>query len=135
MRQQDWVSYGGGAEIVLAVVPVAAAAAVACAAIRLPRAVQPPIPGRPGRITPLTTWELAIASLLVRVSACLVQVLRAALARAPRPDSTTPVTLNAVSKTLALVTALTLSWPQPDPYRAPHRARAPVISARNGAIS
>jgi len=88
-----WVSYSGGAGIVLAVVLVAAAAAVAYAGARLPLPARLARPGRTAKIVMLAAWVLAIALLFVSVAAYLTQVYRAGLERTPAADPITPVTL------------------------------------------
>jgi hypothetical protein len=93
MSEQSWVSYSGAAEIVLAVVLAAAAAAVAYAGIRLPLPARPPRPGRTVKIIMLATWVLAIAALLVCVAVYIAQVSRAGLAHTPPANPITPVTL------------------------------------------
>jgi hypothetical protein len=92
-RSDPWVSYSGTAEIVLAVVLAAAAVAVFCAGLRLPLPARLPRPGRAAKITMLAAWALAIAALLVSVTAYIDQVYRAGLERTPRADPITPVTL------------------------------------------
>jgi len=89
----SWVSYSGGAEVVLAVVLAAAAVAVACAGFRLPLPARLPRPGRAATIIMLAVWVAAIAALLVSVAAYETQVYRAGLAHTPRSDPVTPVTL------------------------------------------
>jgi hypothetical protein len=93
MSTQEWVNYSGAAEIVLAVVLAAAAAAVAYAGIRLPLPVRPPRPGRTAKIVMLAAWVSAIAALLVCATVYIVQVSRAGLAQAPPANPITPVTL------------------------------------------
>ena len=100
-----WVSYSGTAEIVLAVVLVAAAAAVACAGIRLPLPARPPRPGRAAKIMMLAIWVSAIAALLVCSAAYLVQASRKGLPTAPRTTPITPITLTGAG-VLFLVIAL-----------------------------
>ena len=53
MTAQEWVSYSGTGEIVLAVILAAAAAAVAYAGIKLPLPARPPRPGRTAKIVML----------------------------------------------------------------------------------
>lgn len=91
----NWVRYGGSAEIVLAVVLMAAAAAVAYAGIRLPLPARPPRPGRAARIIMVATWVLAIVALVVCVAAYETQVYREGLGHAPPPNPITPVTSSA----------------------------------------
>ena len=88
-----WVSYSGTAEIVLAVVLAAAAAAVAYAGTRLPLPARPPRPGRAAKIMMLAMWVFAIAALLVCAAAYLVQASRKGLLTAPPITPITPITL------------------------------------------
>jgi hypothetical protein len=92
-RNEGWVNYSGGAEIVLVVVLVAAAVAVAYAGIRLPLPARPPRPGRAAKVMLLAVWVAAIASLLVSVAAYEIQIGQAGLAHTPRSDPIAPVTL------------------------------------------
>jgi hypothetical protein len=55
----QWVSYSGSAEIVLAVILAAVAAAVAYAGIRLPLPARPPRPGRAAMIMLFAAWVAA----------------------------------------------------------------------------
>jgi hypothetical protein len=93
MTEQEWVSYSGTAEIVLAVILAAAAAAVAYAGIRLPLPARPPRPGRTAKIIILATWVLAIAAFLVCVKLYIAQVYREGLEQAHPANPITPVTL------------------------------------------
>jgi hypothetical protein len=88
-----WISYSGTAEIVLAVVLAAAAAAVAYAGIRLPLPARPPRPGRTAKIILLAAWVAAIVAFLVCVAAYEAQASRAGFVHTPRSDPITPVTL------------------------------------------
>jgi hypothetical protein len=88
-----WVSYSGTAEIVLAIVLAAAAAAVAHAGIRLPLPARPPRPGRLAKIMMLVIWIFAIAALLVCGAAYVVQAHRKGLHTAPPITVITPITL------------------------------------------
>lgn len=91
-----WVSYSGTAEIVLTAVLVAAAAAIAYAGIRVPLPARLPRPGRAAKVIVVAAWVAAVAALLACVTVYIVQVSRAGLARVPRSDSITPVTLAGV---------------------------------------
>jgi hypothetical protein len=93
MTAQEWVSYSGTAEIVLAVILAAAAMAVAYAGTRLPLPAQPPRPGRTVKIIILATWALAIVVFLVCVEAYLAQVYREGLEHTHPANPITPVTL------------------------------------------
>jgi len=90
----SWVSYGGDARIVLAVVLLAVTGGVAYAGIRLPLPIGLPRPGRKARILMLAAWVLAIVLVLAGVGINVHQALRDHLFRAhPVPvDPITPVT-------------------------------------------
>jgi hypothetical protein len=60
-----WVSYGGTARIVLAVVMVAAAGGVAYAGTLLPLPLRPARPGEAARTFMLVIWAFAITAFLV----------------------------------------------------------------------
>jgi len=60
-----WVSYGGAARIVLAVVLVAAAGGVAWAGTLLPLPLRPARPGETAKTFMLVIWGLAILAFLV----------------------------------------------------------------------
>ena len=91
----SWVSYGGAARIVLAVVLLAAAGGVAYAGIRLPLPIRLPVPGRKARNLMLAAWASAIVVLLAGVSINVHQALQDHLFHYhPIPaDPITPVTL------------------------------------------
>jgi hypothetical protein len=91
-----WISYSGTADIVLAVVLAAAAAAVAHAGIRLPLPARLPMPGRTAKIMMLATWVAAIVALVVCSEVYVVQVSRDGLAQSRPADPITPVTLAGV---------------------------------------
>lgn len=88
-----WVSYSGAAEIVLAVVLAAAAAAVVYAGIRLPLPARLPRPGRAAKIMMLAIWGLAIAAVLVCFAAYVVQAHRKGLHTASPVTAVAPITL------------------------------------------
>jgi hypothetical protein len=88
-----WISYSGTAEIVLAVVLAAAAAAVAYAGIRLRLPARPPRPGRTAKIIMLAAWVTAIVAFLVCAVAYEGQSSRAGFVHTSRSDPITPVTL------------------------------------------
>jgi hypothetical protein len=60
-----WVSYGGAARIVLAIVLVAAAGGVAYAGTLLPLPLRPARPGETAKTFMLVIWGFAIAAFLV----------------------------------------------------------------------
>jgi hypothetical protein len=87
-----WVSYGGAARVVLAIVLLAAAAGVAYAAIRLPLPVRPARPSAAAKTVRVVTWLFAIAVLLVGVTVDVKEVLHEHLLHAPPADPIAPVT-------------------------------------------
>jgi hypothetical protein len=88
-----WVSYGGAARIVLAIVLVAVAGGVAYAGTRLRIPVRPARPGSTARVFMLATWLLAIAVLLAGVFVDVQQIRREHLLHAPPVNPITPVTV------------------------------------------
>jgi hypothetical protein len=88
-----WVSYGGTADIALAVVLAGAAAGVAFAGMRLPLPARLPRPGRKGRVFLLVAWLTAIAALLVCDSLYVLHARHEHLGHAPSADPITPVTV------------------------------------------
>jgi hypothetical protein len=58
-----WVSYGGAARIVLAIVLVAAAGGVACAGILLPLPLRPARPGERAKAFMLVIWACGFRGL------------------------------------------------------------------------
>ncbi len=92
MTAQEWVSYSGTGEIVLAVILAAAAAAVAYAGIKLPLPARPPRPGRTAKIIMLATWVLAVAALVKGVAVYLAQVYQEGLEQTHPGNPITPVT-------------------------------------------
>jgi hypothetical protein len=95
--KQEWINYSGGAEVVLAVVLVAAAAAVAYAGIRLPLPARLTRPSRTAKIMVLTAWVAAMAALLVSVAVYEVQASRAGFQPTSRSNPITSVTLTGVA--------------------------------------
>src|SRR5216683_634534 len=88
-----WVSYGGTARMVLAVVLLAAAGGVAYAATRLPLPVRPSTPSEGARTFRLVTWGFAIIAFLVCLPIYVKHARREHLLHAPPPDPITPVTI------------------------------------------
>src|SRR5260370_3186974 len=97
-----WVSYGGAARIVLAVVLVAAAGGVAYAGIRLPLPVRPARPGEGARTFMILTWLFAIAVFLCCVISYVQQARRDPLFHAAPPAPLAPATPILLTLTLAL---------------------------------
>ena len=87
-----WLSYGGTARIVLAIVLLAAAGGVAYAGIRLPLPAWPPGPSEKARTIMVVTWLFAIAALLVCVAAYVKHMRQEHLFHTPAADPITPVT-------------------------------------------
>jgi len=88
-----WVSYGGTARIVLALVLVAVAGGVAYAGNRLRLPVRPARPGKTARTFMLVAWLLAIAALLAGVFVDVLQLYRDHLLYSPPADPIAPVTV------------------------------------------
>lgn len=88
-----WVSYNGAAEIELAVVLAAAAAAVVYAGIRLPMPARLPRPGRAAKIMMLAIWGSAIAAVLVCFAAYIAEAHQKGLHTASPVTAVAPITL------------------------------------------
>jgi len=99
-----WISYGGTARIVLALVLTAVAGGVAYAGTRLPLPVRPARPGQPARTLLLVTWLLAIAAFLACVSVYVHQARQEHLLHPPPADPITPVTVIGVGVIFAVIT-------------------------------
>jgi hypothetical protein len=87
-----WLSYGGTARMVLAIVLLVSAGGIAYAGIRLPLPAWPPRPSEKARAVMLVTWLFAIAVLLVCVAAYVKQMRQEHLYHTPAADPITPVT-------------------------------------------
>jgi hypothetical protein len=87
-----WLSYGGTARMVLAIVLLAAAGGIAYAGIRLPLPAWPPRPSEKARAIMVVTWLFTIAALLVCVAAYVKQMRQEHLFHTPAADPITPVT-------------------------------------------
>ena len=98
-----WVSYGGTARIVLAVVLVAAAGGVAYAGIRLPLPVRPARPSEGARTFMLVTWGFAITAFLVCLPIYVNQARREHLFHAAPADPITPVTAICVAVIFVII--------------------------------
>jgi hypothetical protein len=92
MPRYLWLSYSGTAEIVLALVLAAMAAAVAYAGLRLPLPARLPRPGRTVTIAMVTIWLLAMVAFLVGASTYVAQAQRDHLAQSSPTDPIMPVT-------------------------------------------
>jgi hypothetical protein len=87
-----WLSYGGTARVVLAIVLLAIASSIAYAGIRLPLPAWPPRPSQKTRSILVATWLFAIAALLICVAAYVKQMRQEHLYHTPAADPITPVT-------------------------------------------
>src|SRR5215469_10295625 len=97
-----WVSYGGAARLVLAIVLLATAAGVAYAAARLPLPVRPARLSAAVRTVMLVTWLFAIVLLLAGAAADVRQALHEHLLHAPA-DPITPVTFIGVGVIFVII--------------------------------
>jgi len=92
-----WFGYSGTAQIELALVLAAVAAAVAYAGFRLPLPARLPRPGRPAKIIMLATWGVAVVALLVCSAEYVAQAHQKGLRTASPITPVTPVTLTGVA--------------------------------------
>jgi hypothetical protein len=88
-----WVSYGGTADIVLAIVLAGAAAGVAYAGFRLPLPAPLPRPGRTAKVILLVAWLLSIVAFVTCFALYALHAEREHLGHAPPADPITPVTV------------------------------------------
>jgi hypothetical protein len=87
-----WVSYGGAARIVLAIVLVAAAGGVACAGILLPLPLRPARPGERAKSFMLAIWAFAILAFLVCLPIYVRHARREHLYHGAPPTPIFPIT-------------------------------------------
>jgi hypothetical protein len=87
-----WVSYGGAARIVLAVVLVAAAGGVAWAGTLLPLPLRPARPGETAKTFMLVIWGLAILAFLVCLPVYVRHARREHLYHGAPPTPIFPIT-------------------------------------------
>jgi hypothetical protein len=85
VRPLEWISYGGPARVMLAVVLVAVAAVVAGVGASLRRAERLPSPGRIGRRVMLAAWATAIVGYLVCHSLYTQRLTQQHLTYPPQP--------------------------------------------------
>jgi hypothetical protein len=108
-----WVSYGGTARIGLAVVLLAAAAAVAYAATRLPLPARLARPGERATTIMAVAWGFAIAA-FAGCATCYVKAAhREHIFHAPPVDPITPVTLSCVAVIFVIILLISvrpLGW-------------------------
>jgi hypothetical protein len=90
-----WLSYGGIARLLLAVILLAAAGGLAYAGTRFRRPVRVPRPGRALTVFMLLAWVVAIAALLAGLAAYALQERHDHIAKAPPADPITLVTMTA----------------------------------------
>jgi hypothetical protein len=98
-----WISYGGTARIVLAIVLLAAVIGVAYAGIRLPLPIWPPRPGRAARAFMLAAWVFAFVAFLACAAFCIQQARREHLFHAPPTDPITPFTVIGVGLIFCII--------------------------------
>ena len=94
-RYGTWVSYSGSARLILAIVLLAAAGGLVCAAIRLRRPVRFPRPGSVLTAFMVLTWGLAGVAFLACLAAYASQEVAEHIAKPPPADPITLVTLTA----------------------------------------
>jgi hypothetical protein len=87
-----WVSYGGTARIVLALVLVAAAVGAVYAGTRLPLAARPALPGQKVRTYLLVAWGITIVAFLTCLFIYVHHARREHLFHTALADPITPVT-------------------------------------------
>jgi hypothetical protein len=111
-QYSTWISYGGAAKIILAIVLLIAAAAVAYAGTRLPLPARAPRPGQAAANLMLAAWVAAIIAFVGCVSVLVQQARREHLHQIRPPDPITPVTLTAVAVIFVII-VITSShgWP------------------------
>jgi hypothetical protein len=124
-----WVSYGGDARIVLAIVLAAAAGSVAYAGTRLPLPFRPARPSGTARTFMIVAWVFAMTALLACVAAYVQQMRREHLLHAPPADPITPVTVIAVGLLFFVILLVSSShgWQVMLPSAAIGALAAPMI--------
>jgi len=98
-----WVSYGGAARVVLALVLLAAAASLAYAGTRLPLPSRAAGPSRAAAIFMVATWVLAIATFLTCVIVYAQLARHGHIAKAPPANPITPVTFIGAGAVFAVI--------------------------------
>jgi hypothetical protein len=96
MTQYLWVSYGGTARIVLAIILLAAAGGLAYVGIRFRRTVRLPRPGRALTVCMLLAWVLAMGALLAGLAVYVQQERHDHIVKAAPANPITLVTMMAV---------------------------------------
>jgi len=120
-----WVSYGGPARTVLAVVLVAAAAGAVYAGARLRRPLRLPRPGETARTFMVVAWGVAIVAFLACVAIYADAAARDHSFRSVPADPITPVTAGCVVAIFAAICFLGRS----------HGRRVMLASAAIGAVA
>jgi hypothetical protein len=90
-----WLSYGGTARLLLAIVLLAAACGAVYTGIRLRRPVRLPKPGRAFTVAMLLAWVLAIGAFLAGFAVYVLQVRHDGLLKAQPADPSAVVTFTA----------------------------------------
>jgi hypothetical protein len=120
-----WVTYGGAARIILALILLVAVAGVAYAGIRLTHPVRPSIPRRGTRAFLLVGWGLSIVAFFVCLSLYVSHAKQEHLLHGPPPDPIAPVTAACVLATFLIIALASRS----------HGQEVMLASAAIGAIA
>jgi hypothetical protein len=120
-----WVSYGGNARIVLAVILLAAAGGVVYTGTRLPLPVRAAKPTEAAKTFMLVTWGLAVVAFLVCLPIYVHHARREHLFHAAPADPVTPVTATCVAVIFFIILLTSRS----------HGWRVMVTSAAIGAMA
>jgi hypothetical protein len=103
-----WVSYGGSARLILAIVLLAAAGGSTYAGVRLRRPVRVPRPGPSLAAVMVLAWGLAGVAFLGGLAAYASQEVREHVAKAPPAD---PITLVTFTAAVALFLVVYIATP------------------------
>jgi hypothetical protein len=104
-----WVSYSGGARLILAIILLAAAGGLVYAGIRLRRPVRFRRPGPTLTVVMLLAWGLAGVAFLSCLAAYVSQERRELIAKAPPAD---PIAVVTVTATIVLVLVVYIAAPR-----------------------
>ena len=120
-----WVSYGGTARIVLAVVMVAAAGSVVYAGTLLPLPLRPARPGEAARTFMLVIWGIAITAFLVCVPIYVRHARAERLYHGAPPTPIFPITATCMVVIFVVILLVSRS----------HGQQAVLMSAAIGAVA
>ena len=99
-----WLSYGGPARLLLAIILAVAAAGIAYAAIRLPLPIGPALRSKTGRRASVLIWLLSLVVLVVCLAIAVKHEVDQHLFQGGAPtDPITPVTLVAAGLTFFII--------------------------------